>query len=80
MEEINKEKIEVSDDKNYVSYTLSNGDVIEADIIWGITNHLGENIETLDYLEKVDNAYQVKNADAYIEKIYDAMEEILPFK
>ena len=80
MEKIIKENIIISEDKNSISYTFKDGSVLEAKIIWGSTNHFGEDFETIDYIEKVENSFEIKNEEEYIEEIYTILEDIIPFK
>jgi len=43
-------------------------------------NHFGEDILILDYIEPMDNTYDIEDRDELVEKLYDYLVDKYPFK
>jgi hypothetical protein len=77
---INEENLSVDVDNSYASYTLENGDVLEVSLYFGKTNHFGEELEVLDYIEPIENSYSIENENDYIEALYEYLIDKVQFK
>ncbi len=68
---INEKNVLINLEDNYASYKLENGDILEVSLNFGQTNHFGEELEVLDYIEPMENGYSIENEEDYVEALYE---------
>jgi len=71
MFKIIKDNVTVDFESKYASYKTEDGQILEVDLHLGEYSHDGEKYFTLDWIEPIENSYDIENQDELIEALYE---------